>query len=716
MPVIEFQEIYRDSIQSLFGTNPSAKEIVSAHPNLTKTGVASAQIAGGTFFDIMAKKGRNPVTENQALFKAFANNRDGVDISALFRGDFLVGYEPYSYDVIKAFVQEMAQIGLTQIQNFHGLNDTRLQEAIAQACKEVREEKGLEIWPQGAICIENNVNITIESCMQAARELKAQGHKGFYLKSASGVVDPDFVKELTQKLAEAFPEDKIGVHVHATYGRAEACYLAAAEGARQAELSLKNKGKETSIRLQMDVAHPALAGNTGHPSMTQMRDLIAAHSESDIAAAAPVLNEDAIKADTETLRDLRLRYRDYETVIDPDLLEIMERARVPGGASSTLKGIPHLVSNMKQLLGTDDWTEIQKAVYLMQAEILPDLGDPTQVTPYAANTTGQAGLSLFNVLSEIKNDPSLLNGFGPIIDAQNGKVNVDTLQSVIRRYKDDFAFKTLYGGLDGKSATVAYLCGAHGQVPPSVNPDLQQKAFAQMGVDKAIDFVPAREKAPALKATKEAIVNASRVETHDKMWDGSFRMKPTVSKVTPFEVTAAALLPDGVAQVIDFKHGKNKPQDIVKLPTVMQFRKGLVDCAGGAAHIQGMVENALLVHAIDRGHYDRVHSPDTVARWREQALRAFVQADEGITQEILDTSELSGCFVCVQERDKGRVRSQIAGLIKEAIDNRCAGLYDEMKEKMIAMGTLSCSVDAGIVSSYALGCGRQLDVDERSPF
>ena len=103
-----------------------------------------------------------------------------------------------------------------------------------------------------------------------------------------------------------------------------------------------------------------------------------------------------------TLYGLRFRYRDFESRYNSKLIEAMYEARTPGGASATLKSIPGLVDNLGRLIGMNgihaDWDQIQTAIYHMQAEILEDLGQPTQVTPYAANTTGQAALSLWHRL------------------------------------------------------------------------------------------------------------------------------------------------------------------------------------------------------------------------------------------------------------------------------------------------------------------------------
>jgi len=70
-PLIKFQDVLRDAVQSLFGTNPSAQEIIDAYPTANLTGSSSIQTGGGTFFDIFAKKGRNEWEEAEKLISYF---------------------------------------------------------------------------------------------------------------------------------------------------------------------------------------------------------------------------------------------------------------------------------------------------------------------------------------------------------------------------------------------------------------------------------------------------------------------------------------------------------------------------------------------------------------------------------------------------------------------------------------------------------------------
>ena len=78
----------------------------------------------------------------------------------------------------------------------------------------------------------------------------------------------------------------------------------------------------------------------------------------------------------------------------------------------------------------------------MQAEILEDLGQPTQVTPYAANTTGQAALSLWNQLEGRDKYHSLYPGIADYLVGRHGKVPSSTSKKLITKALKQLNLKT----------------------------------------------------------------------------------------------------------------------------------------------------------------------------------------------------------------------------------------------------------------------------------
>ena len=626
MSKIKFQDVFRDSIQSLFGTNPSAQEMIDAYPTAHLIGTDAIQTGGGTFFDIFAKKSRNEWAEVEKLLLHFKSH--GVRQSALIRGDFLLGYEPQSYDVIKGLVFEYAKMGVNILQNFHGLNDAACLSGVAQAVTEAQGE-GYDIIAQGTICIEDNPNVTVARCLVFAEELIKLGHKGFYLKSASGRLRAYFVYELVSSLYKRFPDQDITIHAHSTFGEAPVCYMAAALAA-----------VELDKDITMDVQHPALAGSTAQPSMNKMLNLIRNYPDERVAAKSPQLNYDAIKASMSSLYGLRFQYRDFESRYNSELVEAMYYARTPGGASATLKSIPGLVENLGRLLGVNghhaDWDQIQIAIYQMQAEILEDLGQPTQVTPYAANTTGQAALSLWHQLEG--------------------------------REK----YHSLYPGI------ADYLVGRHGKVPSSTSKKLITKALMQLKLRTSDKYKKAVDRPNGIPIAEEKLVKAGLP-------------KPTLR-----QKISASLLKDSaslkaIEHILDCANECNSPEPPPALPFYAMppnpmlrpdgtgFNRDIRDAVsaiGGYSKLQEIAERVLHIkQLVDRRYIFPAGEEDLEEKWLKANIERLNSIIEDIPQKLTNANFTVGQRMMILEVENS---SNIHLAIRDAVEQKGKGLYNFM--------------------------------------
>ena len=626
MSKIKFQDVFRDSIQSLFGTNPSVQEMIDAYPTAHLIGTDSIQTGGGTFFDIFAKKNRNEWAEVEKLLLHFKNL--GVRQSALIRGDFLLGYEPQSYDVIKGLVFEYAKMGVNILQNFHGLNDAACLSGVAQAVTEA-QGVGYDIIAQGTICIEDNPNVTVARCLVFAEELIELGHKGFYLKSASGRLRAYFVYELVSSLYKRFPDQDITIHAHSTFGEAPVCYMAAALAA-----------VELDKDITMDVQHPALAGSTAQPSMNKMLNLIRNYPDERVAAKSPQLNYDAIKASMSSLYGLRFQYRDFESRYNSELVEAMYYARTPGGASATLKSIPGLVENLGRLLGVNghhaDWDQIQIAIYKMQAEILEDLGQPTQVTPYAANTTGQAALSLWHQLEG--------------------------------REK----YHSLYPGI------ADYLVGRHGKVPSSTSKKLITKALMQLKLRTSDKYKKAVDRPNGIPIAEEKLVKAGLP-------------KPTLR-----QKISASLLKDSaslkaIEHILDCANECNSPEPPPALPFYAMppnpmlrpdgtgFNRDIRDAVsaiGGYSKLQEIAERVLHIkQLVDRRYIFPAGEEDLEEKWLKANIERLNSIIEDIPKKLANANFTVGQRMMILEVENS---SNIHLAIRDAVEQKGKGLYNFM--------------------------------------
>ena len=423
---------------------------------------------------------------------------------------------------------------------------------------------------------------------------------------------------------------------HSTYGEAPICYTAAIEEATK-------RGREITI----DVQRPAMAGLTAHPSMLKMLHLLKRHPEEHVRENIPDLDIEAIKADMDAAFKLRFLYRQYESKYNKELLDAMRPARVAGGASATLKSISALEANLSRLLETDDWDEIQIAIYKMQAEILEDLGDPTQVTPYAANTTGQAAISLANELEG----------------------------------KDRFS--QLYPGI------VNYLVGRHGKVPDTVNPELVKKALEQEGLTEQVRYVPAQEKENGLEKLKQELRDAG-IEN------------PTNRQAISLVICNPVLRAKRIQHIVDCHNGENKPQPPPELPDYAQpaekggsFRNGnrirsfgpehIVEAIGKYGELQKLAERSVHLKQLKDKFF--FFPPvkdgfDAEKDWYDKNLEAISEFLDSIPVRLQDAG-----FRSFRGNQNGEfsvtaqyTMANFAEILKDACDAKCEGLYNSMME------------------------------------
>ena len=390
----------------------------------------------------------------------------------------------------------------------------------------------------------------------------------------------------------------------------------------------------------MDVQHPALAGSTAQPSMNKMINLIRNYPDERVAAKSPQLNYDAIKASMSSLYGLRFQYRDFESRYNSELVEAMYYARTPGGASATLKSIPGLVENLGRLLGVNghhaDWDQIQIAIYQMQAEILEDLGQPTQVTPYAANTTGQAALSLWHQLEG--------------------------------REK----YHSLYPGI------ADYLVGRHGKVPSSTSKKLITKALMQLKLRTSDKYKKAVDRPNGIPIAEEKLVKAGLP-------------KPTLR-----QKISASLLKDSaslkaIEHILDCANECNSPEPPPALPFYAMppnpmlrpdgtgFNRDIRDAVsaiGGYSKLQEIAERVLHIkQLVDRRYIFPAGEEDLEEKWLKANIERLNSIIEDIPQKLANANFTVGQRMMILEVENS---SNIHLAIRDAVEQKGKGLYNFM--------------------------------------
>ena len=135
-PVKITETVLRDAHQSLIATRMTTEQMLPIIDKMDKVGYHSVECWGGATFDACLRfLKEDPWERLRKLRDGFKNTK----LQMLFRGQNILGYSPYSDDVVEYFVQKSIANGIDIIRIFDCLNDIRNLEC---AVKAANKEKG----------------------------------------------------------------------------------------------------------------------------------------------------------------------------------------------------------------------------------------------------------------------------------------------------------------------------------------------------------------------------------------------------------------------------------------------------------------------------------------------------------------------------------------------------------------------------------------------
>ena len=346
----------RDGHQSLMATRLRMEDMTPIAAEMDAVGFDAMEVWGGATFDAATRfLGEDP-WERLRAFKTLIPN---TPLSMLLRGQSLVGYRTYANDVVDAFVQQAADVGIDIFRVFDALNDPVNLDRAAQAVK--RSGKHLQLTICYSVTEEGRLGgayYNLDYYLAKAKRLESMGADSICIKDMGGLLAPYDAYELVSAL-----KDAVGVplqlHCHYTSGMASMSALKAIEAGVD--------GVDTCIApLALRTAQPAI-----EPLLFALRG-----GERD-----PALDLDKILEIGDYFEGVLPKYRQYlETprtaVIDARVLN----HQIPGGMMS------NLVSQLREAGALDRLDEVLTEI----PRTRKDLGYPPLVTPMSQMTGAQA--------------------------------------------------------------------------------------------------------------------------------------------------------------------------------------------------------------------------------------------------------------------------------------------------------------------------------------
>ncbi|MGB9627542.1 MAG: pyruvate carboxylase subunit B, partial [Thermodesulfobacteriota bacterium] len=308
---------FRDGHQSTLATRMRTEDMTPIAQELDSVGFHSVEMWGGATFDVCHRfLGEDPWERVRVLKKLMPK----TPFQMLLRGQNLVAYRNHPDDVVEAFVEKSAEVGIDIFRCFDAVNDERNFETAFKVIKRC----GKHI--QGTICYSlterrmggpvYNLNYYLEK----AKILENMGADSLCIKDMAGLLAPYDAYELVKALKQAV-QIPIQLHTHYTSGMGSMTYLKAIEAG-------------------VDIIDTALAPFALRSSQPAVEPILVALEGTPWD---PKLDLSKLLKLGEYLETIAPKYRDFldttkMAVIDTSVL----RHQIPGGM------ISNMISQLKQ--------------------------------------------------------------------------------------------------------------------------------------------------------------------------------------------------------------------------------------------------------------------------------------------------------------------------------------------------------------------------------
>ena len=389
----------RDGHQSSLATRMRTEDMVPIAAELDEMGFHSVEMWGGATFDVTHRfLGEDPWERVRTLKKLMPK----TPFQMLLRGQNLVAYRNHPDDLVEAFIEKSAEVGIDIFRVFDAVNDERNFETAFKAIRKAKKHI------QGTICYSlterkmGGAVFNLNYYLEKARILEEMGSNSLCIKDMAGLLAPYDAYELIKALKKAV-KIPIQLHTHYTSGMASMTYLKAIEAG-------------------VDIVDTALAPFALRSSQPAVEPLVVALEGTPWD---PHLDLSRLLKLGESLELVAPKYRDFldttkMAVIDTGVL----KHQIPGGM------ISNMVSQLRQQKAVHRIDE----VYAELPQTRKDLGYPPLVTPTSQIVGVQAVLNvLFGrykmVSMETQDYVFGLYGKSPV------PISDDVKKTVLRGYK-----------------------------------------------------------------------------------------------------------------------------------------------------------------------------------------------------------------------------------------------------------------------------------------
>jgi oxaloacetate decarboxylase alpha subunit len=205
----------RDAQQSMWAQLLTVDEITPLLRDLDDCGFEALEVWGGGIFETLLKFGNeNPWNKLKNIQKHIKK----TPLQMIIRGKNLVGYHPYSDEIIETFLNQSFDHGISIIRVFDPLNDIKNIKNIIKFSK----QKNISV--QGVLCYTIAPKYNIDFFTKYAKQLKSEGVDGITIKDPAGILMPDVAVKLVQRIQKEV-KLPVNLHSHVTNGIVNITYF-----------------------------------------------------------------------------------------------------------------------------------------------------------------------------------------------------------------------------------------------------------------------------------------------------------------------------------------------------------------------------------------------------------------------------------------------------------------------------------------------------------
>ncbi len=385
--------VLRDGQQSLIATRMRLDDMLEVAKKMDQVGYWSVEMWGGATYDSCLRYlNEDPWHRLRELKKIFKKTK----LQMLIRGKNLVGYKPYSDEIVKVFVEKASKNGIDVFRTFDALNDFS---NIELTIKEVKKNGK---HAQGAMAYTVSPVHTLNSWLDLAKQIEDAGADSVAIKDMAGLLKPNAAFELVSELKQNISVP-IHMQTHATTGFSTATNMKAIEA------GIDN----------IDTSISSMSMTYGH---TATETIISMFDDTKIFSA---IDKNLFPELSSHFKKVRKKYELYEGSlkgVDASMLI----NQVPGGMLSNLE------SQLREMDADDRFEEVLNEI----PRVRQDLGFVPLVTPSSQIVGAQA---LFNVLDDerykhlnIETVNLILGKYGKV----PGKINKN-LSDLAKKFKQE---------------------------------------------------------------------------------------------------------------------------------------------------------------------------------------------------------------------------------------------------------------------------------------